>query len=257
MAGYWKWQGSSRAGSRHRERARPSRSSRCAESASAFPAWWRCTTSTSRSAAARSIGLVGENGAGKSTLMKILSGAYQADAGEIRVAGERVARPTPQRMLELGIAVIYQETDAGAASDGGREHLPRAPAATRLGPRRLAAARQARSRAMMARLGFSVDPRARLDEPERRAAADGRDRPRAVAQRPAWSSSTSPRPCSAARSWRSCSPSIRRLAAEGVSFVYISHRLQEVFAHLRPRHRAARRRGGRHARGRRGRHARR
>ena len=43
-------------------------------------------------------GLVGENGAGKSTLMKILSGAYQADAGEIAIDGETIARPTPQRM---------------------------------------------------------------------------------------------------------------------------------------------------------------
>jgi ribose transport system ATP-binding protein len=55
------------------------------------------------------LGLIGENGAGKSTLMKILSGAYQADNGDIVVGGEKIARPTPQRMLELGIAVIYQE----------------------------------------------------------------------------------------------------------------------------------------------------
>ncbi|MGO4841939.1 ATP-binding cassette domain-containing protein, partial [Rhizobiaceae sp. 2RAB30] len=38
---------------------------------------------------------------GKSTLMKILSGAYQADAGEIVMDGDGIVRPTPQRMLEL------------------------------------------------------------------------------------------------------------------------------------------------------------
>src|SRR5688572_17316443 len=55
------------------------------------------------------LGLVGENGAGKSTLMKVLAGACQADSGDIRVDGRRVERPTPQRMLDLGVSVIYQE----------------------------------------------------------------------------------------------------------------------------------------------------
>src|SRR4029450_3572574 len=53
--------------------------------------------------------LVGENGAGKSTLMKVLSGAYVADAGEVRLFGEVVRHPTPAGMIERGIAVIYQE----------------------------------------------------------------------------------------------------------------------------------------------------
>ncbi len=53
--------------------------------------------------------LVGENGAGKSTLMKILSGAYSADAGHIRLDGEEVKQATPANMIEKGIAVIYQE----------------------------------------------------------------------------------------------------------------------------------------------------
>lgn len=52
----------------------------------------------------------GENGAGKSTLMKIISGVYQPDTGEIRINGQSRKFATPMESLEAGIAVIYQET---------------------------------------------------------------------------------------------------------------------------------------------------
>jgi ribose transport system ATP-binding protein len=53
--------------------------------------------------------LMGENGAGKSTLMKILAGAYIADAGEIRIDGKAVKMTDPGQARNLGIAIIYQE----------------------------------------------------------------------------------------------------------------------------------------------------
>jgi len=53
--------------------------------------------------------LAGENGAGKSTLMKILSGAYKLDEGEIFLNGEKLSHLTPIAALEKGISVIYQE----------------------------------------------------------------------------------------------------------------------------------------------------
>src|ERR671912_1575041 len=53
--------------------------------------------------------LLGENGAGKSTLMKILSGAYRKDAGEIRMHGALADIQGPRDALARGIRVIYQE----------------------------------------------------------------------------------------------------------------------------------------------------
>lgn len=55
------------------------------------------------------VALLGENGAGKSTLMKILSGAYTMDQGEILMSGRPVTPDNPQHAQELGISIIYQE----------------------------------------------------------------------------------------------------------------------------------------------------
>ena len=52
--------------------------------------------------------VLGENGAGKSTLMKILSGAYRKDDGEILIDGQPVEIRDPRHAQELGIAIIYQ-----------------------------------------------------------------------------------------------------------------------------------------------------
>ncbi len=53
--------------------------------------------------------LVGENGAGKSTLMKILTGAIQKDSGRILLRGQEVDIRTPAQAQELGISMIHQE----------------------------------------------------------------------------------------------------------------------------------------------------
>ena len=54
------------------------------------------------------MGIVGHNGAGKSTLIKILSGAYAADAGEILVNGQRATIRSPRDAKSHGIETIYQ-----------------------------------------------------------------------------------------------------------------------------------------------------
>lgn len=55
------------------------------------------------------LALVGENGAGKSTLMKILTGIYTADEGEIYLNGEHVHVENTKKASELGISMIHQE----------------------------------------------------------------------------------------------------------------------------------------------------
>ena len=54
------------------------------------------------------VGLLGHNGAGKSTLIKCLSGAYQADAGEIFINGEKVIINNPRDARDQNIETIYQ-----------------------------------------------------------------------------------------------------------------------------------------------------
>ena len=147
---------------------------------SAFPACRRSTTSLRRSAAARSMALLGENGAGKSTLLKILSGVLPPDAGASSSTARRSTLATPAGCQALGIVTIYQEFNLDPDADGGREHLhrPRADAGSGFVDwRRMDAAPREHHRAASA---STIDPR-----PARRAtvggrAAAGRDRPRAV-----------------------------------------------------------------------------
>lgn len=77
------------------------------------------------------VGLLGHNGAGKSTLIKILSGAYPADSGEIFVNGEKAHIARPADAKAYGIETIYQtlaladNVDAAANIFLGREILTR------------------------------------------------------------------------------------------------------------------------------------
>src|SRR5207245_4767286 len=107
-------------------------------------------------------GVIGENGAGKSTLMRVLSGAFLANEGEVAIDGNVVAAPTPERMLELGIAVIYQElAQAPHLTVAENIFLGRLPK-TRLGTIDWRRAK-AGARDVLDRLGFRVDPAARID----------------------------------------------------------------------------------------------
>ena len=105
--------------------------------------------------------LVGENGAGKSTLVKILTGIYQPDAGTISLDGDATAFPTPDAAAAAGVTAIHQETvlfdDLSVAENIFLGHAPRG---------RFGLIDRARmvteARAMLARVGATIDPRVRL-----------------------------------------------------------------------------------------------
>jgi ABC-type sugar transport system ATPase subunit len=55
------------------------------------------------------VAVVGDNGAGKSTLIKVLSGVYRLDRGELRVAGKDVTRSAPKVLRQLGVSTVFQD----------------------------------------------------------------------------------------------------------------------------------------------------
>jgi len=55
------------------------------------------------------VGLLGDNGAGKSTLIKVISGVYHADSGEIFFEGKPIRINNPMEALKIGIETIYQD----------------------------------------------------------------------------------------------------------------------------------------------------
>ena len=107
--------------------------------------------------------LVGENGAGKSTLMKILSGVYQADAGRILLGGQEVAFRDPRAAQEAGISIIFQEFSLiRGFSVADNVFLNREPAGF-LGHLDRGAARE-RTRALLAEIGIELPVDRKVEE---------------------------------------------------------------------------------------------
>ncbi len=172
--------------------------------------------------------LLGENGAGKSTLIKVITGAYAPDAGTLEVGGETVAHFTPREAHRRGIACIYQQPalfpDLSVAENIAlRLETPRTWARVKV------AAHRARARELLARLGAELAPEAEvrtLSMPEQQlveiACALGAgarvvimDEPTAALTR---------------KEQQLLFTIVRDLRSSGVGVIYISHRLEEIFA---------------------------
>lgn len=171
------------------------------------------------------LALLGENGAGKSTLMKILSGVYQPDSGEIAFDGEVVALSSPRQAQALGISIIYQEFNLMPnLTVAENVFIGREPNAGGFVNRRQM---EEETRALLTRLGVSLDPRATV-------------RDLSVAEQQmveiAKALSTNARlvimdePTSALtdREVDSLLDIVNHLKAQGLGVIFITHRLDEI-----------------------------
>ena len=171
--------------------------------------------------------LIGENGAGKSTLMKILSGAYQRDKGQIFIDGQEVKITNPKESKDLGIAIIYQEfmlaPDLTVAENIYIDKLSGGKGL--IDWKKL----QGDAKAQLEKLGFGdIDPRAKCGSLSvayqqvveickcltRNAKVLVFDEPTAVLT---------------FSEIQKLFEVIKKLRDEGVSIIYISHRLEEIF----------------------------
>jgi ribose transport system ATP-binding protein len=172
--------------------------------------------------------LVGENGAGKSTLMKILSGAYPADEGVMTLFGEEVIRPSPASVIARGVAIIYQEL-AQAPHLTVTENILLGQLPRRFGVFVDWSEARRRCRDIVARLGFDLDPYARvggLSVAKRQMVEIAK----AISRNARIIVLDEPSAVLADAEIEQLFGLIKRLSTdEGVSFVYISHRLREVF----------------------------
>lgn len=171
--------------------------------------------------------LIGENGAGKSTLIKILSGAYHADSGVLSLDGKRVTQHSPAAMQRLGIAVIYQELNLVPHLSVARNiflgHEPyRLPGVIDF------TTMHRQSQALLDHLGIDLSPQqivADLGIAEQQfveiAKALSRHAKLLVMDEP-----TAPL---SEQETAKLFDVVRRLVEQGVTIIYISHRLEEIF----------------------------
>ncbi len=171
--------------------------------------------------------LIGENGAGKSTLGKILAGVYTADSGQVLLQGRAIAPTSPLAARELGIAMVHQELafcpNLSVAENLSLGDLPR-----RAGFIDRSALRS-RARAMLATIGADINPDTIIgtlstgrEQLVQIAAAVGTGAQIIVMDEPTSSLSAA----ETADLFRL----IRTLKARGLTLIYVSHRMEELFA---------------------------
>ncbi|MDE1567450.1 sugar ABC transporter ATP-binding protein [Aquabacter sediminis] len=173
--------------------------------------------------------LLGENGAGKSSLMKVLCGAYRADAGEYFHKGEKVEIRKPADARALGIAVIFQEfslvpyLDVAQNIFLGREFSSSIPGL--LDRRRL----YAEAQKVLDLVGLEIDPRTKVHTLGV-AQQQMVEIAKALSQNARILVMDEPTAALSDRETERLFAVMRQLQEKGVAIVYISHRMAEVFA---------------------------
>ncbi len=171
--------------------------------------------------------LLGENGAGKSTLMKILSGAYQKDGGQILLNGQEVEIKNPKHARELGIGIIYQELNLvphlSAAENIflGRETVTLPGLIDQKNMAQTA-------RQLLTGLGVDFDPRRQVRELSI-AEQQMVEIAKAISLDARILIMDEPTSALTEREIKELFTRIRKLKADGVSIIYISHRMEELF----------------------------
>ncbi len=171
--------------------------------------------------------LMGENGAGKSTLMKILSGVYTADAGEVRFEGRPVAPANPHQALQLGIAIVHQELSVVRPLTVAENVFPGRLPTNRWGMVRYRELFESAGR-VLEDLHVKIDPRQTMDQ-----LSIANQQLVEIAKALSLNCKVlildEPTSALTEREAEILLDLLRRLAASGTGIVYISHKLDEVF----------------------------
>ena len=171
--------------------------------------------------------VVGENGAGKSTLMKVLAGAVRPDGGQILLDGAPVSIASPAAARALGIGIVYQELSLfPERSVLANLFVNREP--TRAGLISLPAM-EARARPVLDALGLDVDLRAplgRLSIGEQQLV----ELARVLLEDPRLLILDEPNSALNKRESERLFAVLGGLRQRGITMLYVSHRLEEVFA---------------------------
>jgi ribose transport system ATP-binding protein len=170
--------------------------------------------------------VVGENGAGKSTLMKIMAGAVVPDSGEIRIDGAAAEIASPADARRLGVGIVYQELslfpDRSILANLFPDEQP-----TRFG---LVDTAEMRRRALpvLHRVGLALDPDTvvgGLGVGERQLV----ELSRLLIVRPRVLILDEPNSALNEAETHRLFSILRELSADGITIIYVSHRLEEVF----------------------------
>jgi len=172
--------------------------------------------------------LVGANGAGKSTLVKILAGVYQPDSGEIYFDGEPTVIRTPERALELGISVVYQNFNLINKMDVGQNiFLNREPVRGRFLKRIDWNRIYSETGAILKKLHVDIDPKDRIGDLP---VADHQmvEIAKALSVSSRVLVFDEPTSSLSTQEIDELFSRILALRKEGVAILYISHRLEEI-----------------------------